>query len=145
VSASWKVCNVSGQDGSSPKTIRTYLSGIKGYLRQFGIKIDSDDFKQLVRLPRVVKTREIPLDKQVIARVLRNVSPKLQTAILIAVSSRLRVGEIVRLKISDVDFTTNATKIYVRGETTKTRQTRETFISAEAANSLRILLVVLVG
>ena len=125
------------KEGVKAKGVRTYLSGIKGYLRHLGIKIDSDDFKQLVRLPKVIKTREIPLDKDTIARVLRHVSPKLQTAILIAASSGLRVGEICRLRISDIDFTSTPTKIHVRADATKTRQARETFISAEATHSLK--------
>ena len=59
------------KEGIGAKAVRTYLSGIKGYLRHLSIKIDSDDFKQLVRLPKVIKTREIPLYKETIGRVVR--------------------------------------------------------------------------
>ena len=51
------------QKNIRPRGIHSYLSGLKGFLRHMGIKIDSDDFKQLVKIPRVVKTREIPVTK----------------------------------------------------------------------------------
>jgi len=125
------------KNGIKAKGVRTYLSGINGYLRHLGIRINSDDFKQRVRLPKIIKTREIPLDKDIIGRVLHSVPPKLQTAILVASSSGLRIGELTQLKISDFDFDSNPTKIHVRGNTTKGKQARETFISQEATVSLK--------
>ena len=119
------------------KGIRSYLSGVKGYLRHLGIRINSDDFKQSVRLPKIVKAYEVPLDKEILIRVLHNVPPKIQTAILVAISSGLRVGELVQLKISDIDFNSAPTKITVRGSISKGKQARETFISQEATNALK--------
>ena len=87
-----------------PRAIRSYLSGLKGYLRHLGIKFSSDDFKQLVKVPKIIKTREIPVTKEMILRVLHNSSPKLQTAILVCASSGIRIGELVQLKLSDIDF-----------------------------------------
>ena len=120
-----------------PKGLRAYLSGVKGFLRHSKIKISSDDFKYNVRVPKLVKTKEIPLDKQMILRILHNSNPKVQTAILVACSSGLRIGELVQLKLSDVDFDNTPTKITVRGNTSKTRQSRETFITTEATKSLK--------
>ncbi|MCV0410771.1 site-specific integrase [Nitrosopumilus sp.] len=125
------------KSGKSARTIHLALSVNRGYLRHMGIKIDSDDLKQLVKVPKVVKIREIPLDKEIIVRLLRNAKPKLQLAILVAVSTGMRIGEIVNLKISDIDFSQNPVKVYLRANTTKTRQSRETFLTAEAANALK--------
>ncbi len=72
-----------------------------------------------------------------VLRVLHNSNSKLQTAILVAISSGLRIGELVQLKLSDIDFNSNPTKISVRGNATKTRQTRETFITSESTKSLK--------
>lgn len=127
--------------GIKPKGIRAYLSGVKGFLRYSKIKINSDDFKHTVRVPKLVKTREIPLDKEMILRVLHNSSSKIQTAILVACSSGLRIGELVQLKVSDIDFDHKPTKITVRANTSKTRQSRETFITSEATKSLKDYLV----
>lgn len=123
--------------GIKPKGIRAYLSGVKGYIRYCGIRINSDDFKQMVKVPKIVRTKEIPLTHDMLLRVLHNANAKLQTAILVATSSGLRIGELVQLTLSDIEFDSNPTKLMVRGSTTKTRQSRETFITTEATNALR--------
>jgi len=115
-----------------PRAIRSYLSGLKGYLRHMGIKLNSDDFKQLVKVPKIIKTREIPVTKEMILRVLHNSSPKLQTAILVCASSALRIGELVQLKLSDIDFESNPVKLNIRAEIAKGSMSRETFITSEA-------------
>jgi len=120
-----------------PKGIRAYLSGVKGFIRYSGIKINSDDFKYRVKVPKLIKTKEIPLTKQMIIRVLHNCPSKLQTSIMVACSSGLRIGELVQLKLSDIDFDSKPTKITVRGNTSKTRQSRETFITTETTNVLK--------
>ena len=120
-----------------PQGIRSYLSGLKGYLRHWGIRINSDDYKQLVKVPRVTKTREIALTKDMIVRILRNSSPKLQMAILLSCSSGLRIGEIVQLKISDIDFDSNPVKLNIRAEIAKGNSSRETYITSETAKALK--------
>jgi len=129
------------QSGLSPRTIKLSVTVVKSYLRHFGIKIDSDDLKMVVKVPKVVKRREIPLTKEVILRLLRGAKPKLQLAILMCVSTGMRVGELTQLKISDIDFEFNPTKIYIRADTTKTRQSREAFLTTEATNAIKDYLM----
>lgn len=117
--------------------LRTYLSGIKGYLRHWGIRINSDDYKQMIKVPKVVRTREIALTKEMILRIMRNSSSKLQTVILISCSSGLRIGEIVQLKLSDIDFDSIPVKINVRAEIAKGGSSRETFITTETVKALK--------
>jgi len=75
------------KQGYKARTVDLSINASKGLLRYTGIKIYSEDFKQVVRLPRKTKTQEIPLTKEILNRLLRNVSPKLQTVILVAISS----------------------------------------------------------
>ncbi len=123
--------------GNTARTIRTYMSGIKGYLRYLGIKISTDEYKQLVKSPRIVTRRDEPITKEMIVRLMHNSPPKLQTAILVAVASGMRIGEIVQLRLSDIDFSSIPTKIKIRANTAKTRQSRETFITTEATKALK--------
>ena len=123
--------------GLKPKSVKLYISAVKGYLRYCGIKIYSEDFKQVVKLPRPRRHREEPLTKELIVRLLRNVPPRLQTVILVLVASGMRIGELVLLKISDVDFSSKPTRIRIRAEITKTRESRDTFLTEEATNSLK--------
>jgi len=115
----------------------TYLSGVKGYMRHWGIRINSDDYKQLIKIPKIVRTREIALTKEMILRILRNSPSKLQTTILISCSSGLRIGEIVQLKLSDIDFDSVPAKINVRAEIAKGGSSRETYITAETTKALK--------
>lgn len=120
-----------------PKTITSRLAAIKGYLRFLGLKIYTEDCKHIIRVPKNIQEPEVALTKEIILRVLRNAPPRLQTVILVLSSSGMRIGELVQLKLSDVDFTTTPTTIRLRAQITKTRSARETFITAEATNSLK--------
>lgn len=123
--------------GYRPKSIESRLAVVKGYLRHLGLKIYSEDSKQYLRLPKNIRQREEPLTKAMILRILRHLPLKLQTVVLVLTASGMRIGELVQLKLSDIDFTTNPTTIKLRGETTKTRQSRETFLTAEATGALK--------
>lgn len=123
--------------GNTAKTIKSHMSGVNGYLRFLGLKINSDDYKHLVKTPKVRRTYEKPITKDMIVRLLHNSPPKLQTAIIMAVATGMRLGEMAHLKLSDIDFTVTPTKIRLRADTTKTRQTRETFLTAEATQILK--------
>jgi len=72
-----------------------------------------------------------------IAQLLRNSTLKLSTGILVMIASGIRIGELVQLKLSDIDFESKPTKISIRGNTSKGRFSRETFLTTEATNALK--------
>ncbi len=72
-----------------------------------------------------------------VIRILRNSPPKLQMAILLSCSSGLRIGEIVQLKISDIDFDSDPVKLNIRAEIAKGGSSRETYITTETAKALK--------
>ena len=113
------------------------LSIAKDFLNFNGLKIYSEDLKQKFRAPKREVFYEEGLTKKELVRLLHNSSQKLQTAILLACSSGMRVGEITQLRLSDVDFSTNPTTIKIRRETTKTRETRFTHITRETSDLLQ--------
>lgn len=123
--------------GKKPATIKVTFASAKGFLRHNGIKIYNEDIKQQVKIPKISKHREEPLTKEILVRLLRIMPLKLQTVILMASASGMRIGELVQLRISDIDFESKPTTIYIRAETTKTRQARETFITTEASIALK--------
>lgn len=123
--------------GKKPSSIKIWVVGSRGFLKHCGIKIYSEDFRMAVRLPKRVHQREEPLTKELLLRILNNVSAKLRTAIFVATASGMRVGEIIQLRLSDVDFDSKPTRLKIRAETTKTRESRETFLTVEATNSLK--------
>lgn len=126
-----------GNGRYSNASISLYITAVKEFLNSQNLHIYNEDLKQKFRLPRKEIIYEEGLTKEKIVRVLHNSSPKLQTAILMCISSAMRLGEFVQLRVSDVDFTTNPTTIHLRKETTKTRQTRLTHITVEATKALK--------
>jgi integrase len=120
-----------------PKSIMTRMASVKGYLRNLGLRFNSEDYKQMVRIPKEIRQREEPVTKELIAKLQRNFPPKLQTVILVLSASGMRLGELVQLELDDIDFETHPTTINLRAETTKTRTERETYLTTEATNSLK--------
>jgi integrase len=121
----------------SPRTVKQWFSGVKGYLTHIGIEIYNEKCKQRVRLPKIHKIREEPLTRELIIRVLNVLPFKLRVVFYVAIASGMRIGEIAELYLSDIDFSSNPTKIFIRAETTKTREDRETFLTAEATSALK--------
>jgi len=123
--------------GYSNGAIRTYIIIAKEFLNLNGVKIYNEEMRQRLRLPKRDDVYEEGYSKALINRVVRASNLKLATAILMKCSSGLRTEELVQLRLTDIDFTTNPTTIKVRKETTKTNQTRFTQITTEATNSLK--------
>jgi len=123
--------------GRRPATIKQFMASVKGYLNYIGVRIYSEDFRRQVRLPKNPRYREQPLTKEILIRLLRNLPAKLQTIVLVACASGMRIGELVQLKISDIDFSSTPTRIRLRAEITKTREARETYLTNEASKALQ--------
>src|SRR6185437_72882 len=127
----------SGKIGFSNSTIIVAVTVAKEFLNFLNLHIYNEDLKQKFKMPKKQTIFEEGLTKEIIVRVLHNSSPKLQLAVLFCASAGTRIGEMIQLKISDVDFTTNPTTIHLRRETTKTRESRFTCITAEATKLLK--------
>jgi integrase len=125
------------KSGIYPRTVKQWFSGVKSYLTHIGIEIYNEKCKQRVRLPKIHKIRKEPLTRDLIIRVLNVLPFKLRTVFYVAIASGMRIGEIAELRLSDIDFTNNPTKIFIRAETTKTREDRETFLTTEATSVLK--------
>jgi len=123
--------------GRKPATIKQFMTSIKGYLNYIGVRIYSEDFRRQVKLPKNPRYREQPLTKEILVRLLHNLPAKLQAIVLVACASGMRIGELVQLKISDIDFSSTPTRIRIRAEITKTREARETYLTSEASKALQ--------
>jgi len=120
-----------------PKTIRLWLTIVKGYYTYMGIDVFAEKCKQRVKLPKIKRLKKEALTKEILIKLLHNLDPKLQSAVLVALSSGLRVGEITGLTLPDIEFNAEPVKINVRAETSKSGEDRETYISKEASEALR--------
>ena len=126
-----------GSRGYQNSTIVQYITIAKEFLNGEGCKIYHEDLKQRFRLPKISKAYEKGLTKEILNRLIRFANPKLATAIILACTSGLRIAEMVHLRVTSLDFTTNPTTIIVKAETTKTRETRITHTTFEGTKVLQ--------
>ena len=106
------------KNGIKPKTIKLWFSTVKSYLTHLQVEVFSERCKQLIKLPKIVRVKKEALTKEILVKLLRNLDAKLSTAVLVAISSGMRVGEIGSLILDDIDFNHDPVKISIRAETT---------------------------
>jgi integrase len=122
----------------SSNTIRQYLVGIKSYFAYYGIDVIPSKFKRKVKLPKRLQEDQEPIDSEDIRNILLNCNNRrLKTFILVLASGAMRSTEALAIRIRDIDFNSNPTKIHLRKEYTKTRVARDVYISAEATKYLQ--------
>jgi integrase len=122
----------------TPRTLSLYLVAIRSYLAFYDIDVIPSKFRRRVKVPKLYKEDEEPIDASDIRKILLNCSNRrLKSYLLILTSSGMRAVEATAIRLKDIDFSTNPTKIHVRKEYTKTRSARDVYISDEAAQYLK--------
>lgn len=125
--------------GLMPKTVRLYGQTVLMYLRECEIDIPDRDLRRIKRsLPSNHPiSREAELDAKKIRTLLQHSDLRMKAILTIAFSSGMRIGEILKFKISDINFETTPVEIFLSSEITKTKQPRRVFMSSQAAGYLK--------
>ena len=119
-----------------PRTVRTYFSSVKQYLRVFhGLRIYNEDIKTYIKFPKILKEEKIPLDHKTIQVLIDNASNYMKLVILALVSSGMRVNSLLQLRFSDL----KEPFVSVRAETTKTGREYKTFFSKQVWEIINLL------
>ena len=122
---------------NKPQSIKTHLIGIKSYFAYYDIYIIPSKYKRKVKLPRVHKEKEEPIDATDIRKILLSCNNRrLKTYLLILASGGLRAVEGCAIRLTDINFKVRPTMIHIRAEYVKTRVGREIYISDEATRYL---------
>jgi integrase/recombinase XerD len=126
---------------TSPNATRNYVSSVKKWLKNKGFRIDSDEFQDRVELPRQKKiTQDVTPTPEQMKLILEHSDLRGKTLETMIVSSGMRIGELLNLRIEDIDFTIHPTAIHLWNTETKTDEERWTFISDEATEFLKLYL-----
>jgi len=125
---------------NAPKTRLNRLSAIKNFLEEYDIDLPSKFWKKLKKRmqgsSRAITIDRIPTPYE-LRQILQHGDSMTRAITLIASSSGMRIGEILSILPTDVDFDSNPTKITIRGILTKSGDPRITFISNEATEALK--------
>ncbi|MEM4497693.1 MAG: site-specific integrase [Nitrososphaerota archaeon] len=121
--------------GLAPKTVSTWLAGLKKLFKSNGIRIE-----ERVRVKAYTVNESALPSLELLRSVVSSADIRAKTAILIMASSGLRIGELLNLRIKDVNMDSSPAVIRVRGVGAKERKSRITFMSDEAVESLKLYL-----
>lgn len=125
----------------SNTSIKLYVVSVRSYLEYFDIDIVPSKFRRRVKMPKLYKEDELPLDIADVRNLLVQChNRRLKAFLLVLATSGVRTMEACILRIKDVDFSIIPTKIHVRKEFSKTRRSRDVYISYEATNCLQDII-----
>lgn len=124
--------------GRSPSTLQQYKTAVVGWLEFNEIEFKKVQLKKLQSLARGSPvTREEPLDRERIRKILDYMDIKGRAAVLVMASGGLRPRELLGITLDDIELDVDPARVLIREEMAKTGEQRVTFISSEAAETLR--------
>jgi integrase len=130
--------NMPHQPSIAPTSIALYVYAVRSYLQYHDIDIHPYKFKRRVRLPKVPREDERPIDANEIRNILLACNNRrLKAYILVLASGGMRATEALAIRYRDLDFTVSSTRVHIRKEFTKTKAARDIYISDEATTYLK--------
>lgn len=130
-----------------PNSVRLHMSAIRTFLGENRIRVDDIVWKRLRR--RVSGSGAITAVRVPSPEEFRNILSRLdikgRALFLVLASSGMRSGETLKLKLTDVDLSSDPVRIDIKGEYAKNGNRRITFISAEATEALNLWLSIRVS
>jgi integrase len=122
----------------TPSSITVYVASIRSYFAFNDVDIIPSKFKRKVKMPKSYRQDEEPLDVNDIRKILLNCSNRrLKAYLLLLASGGMRAVEALAIRLCDIDFSVNPTKLQLRKEFAKTRTARDIYISDEATYYLK--------
>ena len=122
----------------TPLSIKLYVASVRSYFAYYDIDVIPSKFKRKVKMPKSYREDEEPLDVNDIRKILLNCNNRrLKAYLLLLASGGMRAVEGLAIRLCDIDFSVNPTKIHIRKEFTKTRTARDIYISDEASYFLK--------
>lgn len=120
-------------------SIRVKISTIRVFFKDNGINISDSIINELKgrSRPTFDVTRDYVPTKKEMRKILSFADVKQRALFLTAISSGMRIGEIIQLLPEDIDWSQNPVKITINGKISKNGNSRITFISNEAENALK--------
>jgi integrase len=122
----------------TPNSLKLYMVSIRSYLAYYNIDVIASKFKRKVKMPKVYREDEEPLDVSDIRKILLSCNNRrLKAYLLVLASGGMRAVEGLATRLKDIDFSSSPTKIHIRKEYAKTRIARDIYISDEATHYLK--------
>ena len=122
----------------STRTLKHRVVTAKNFFEFNDVEISPRKFSLKVRLPRTVRKNIEALSKEEVINILNVCSDiRLKTFVMFLASTGCRAGEAASIRILDLDFSRQPSKVYIRGEHTKTKTDRVVFLTDELVQQLK--------
>jgi len=122
----------------SPGTLKARIITAKNFLEYYDVDISPRKFKLKVKIPKVIRKSKEALSKEDVIDILNACSEiRLKTYVMLLAATGFRAVEALSIRIKDLHLKTQPSKIFVRGEYTKTRTDRYVFLTEEVATQLK--------
>jgi integrase len=129
---------VNGVPNLTSSSIKLYVAALKSYLAYHDVDIIPSKFRGKVKMPKLYREDEEPLDLSDIRKILIScTNRRLKVYLLVLASGGMRAAEALAIRLKDIDFTCSPTKIHIRKEYSKTKTARDIYISDEATQYLK--------
>jgi integrase len=129
---------LSSLNGSAPLTIRLKLSSIKTFLIENEVELPLKFWRMVNR--RIKGSRALTLDRipttSELKMILLHMPIQGKAVYLCLESSGMRIGELLKSNIDDLYLEEKPARIQIRGEVTKTGNSRHAFFSSETKEAL---------
>ena len=127
-----------GDRNISTSTLKQRVVTVKNFLEYNDIDITPRRFKLKVKLSRTIKKNKEALSKEDIIEILNATSDiRIKTYVMLLAATGMRAGEALSIRIKDLDLDSTPSKLFVRGEYTKTRTDRIIFLTDEVGRQLK--------
>lgn len=124
-----------------PKTIKLYFGFVKSYLRIcHGIKLTTEDIQDYVQFPKQRKEPRQPISIETLKLLFGKCDRERRALYYVLVTSGMRLGEGLSLKKSNFHLNERPVRVTLLAEDTKTKESRETYITSEALEKLKPIL-----
>jgi integrase len=123
-----------------PKTVRLMISAVRSFLIENDVELSEKFQRRLIRRAHARGTRALTLDKipsnVELRRVISHMPIQGKALFLTMASSGMRIGETLKLQVDDVELYETPVKVNIRGNHTKTGNSRIAFLSQEAKEAI---------
>ncbi len=123
---------------SPPMTVRAWGAAVRSWFIHYDIEFSGRENREIKRfVPNGRKrTKENELSRETLRRIVEVTDVRGKAMILSLISSGIRIGELLKVRISDLDMATDPWTLHVRDGVAKNGYYRFTFVSHEAARAI---------
>jgi len=124
--------------GMAPKTVKLRLSAVRIFLIENDVELPGKFWRRLrgrVKGSRALTLDRVPSNLQ-LRRIMMHLPVQGKSLFICLTSSGMRIGEALQLQLGDLDLNADPARVNIRGEYTKSGNSRVCFISKEASEAV---------